>query len=58
MGDETKETLLDQGNPDPLHAPRKPTTADSIDEVVPPAAQMPSPAEVKRRKDHAGRGRG
>lgn len=57
MGDETKETLLEQGNPDPLHAPRKPTTADSIDEVVPPAAQMPSPDEVKRR-NHAGRGRG
>ncbi|MEO6260450.1 MAG: hypothetical protein ABIP63_08865 [Thermoanaerobaculia bacterium] len=57
MGDETKETLLGQGNPDPLHAPRKPTTADSIEEAVPPVAQMASTAEVESRKDRAGRGR-
>src|SRR5207248_10448354 len=40
MGDETKETLIEQGNQDPLHATRKPSTAESVDERTPPVAEM------------------
>ena len=49
MGDETKETLIEQGNTDPLHATRKPTTAESVEERTPQAAEMPSKEELERR---------
>ena len=49
MGDETKETLIDQGNTDPLHATRKPSTAESIDERAPQVAEMPAQDELERR---------
>ena len=50
MGDETKETLIDQGNTDPLHATRKPSTADAVEERTPDAAEMPSEDELDRRR--------
>lgn len=53
MGDETKETLIDQGNRDPLHATRKPSTASKVDETPAQVAQMPSAAEVESRKQQS-----
>lgn len=50
MGDETKSNELDHGNYDPLHATRKPSTADSVDEVPADAAQMPTKEELARRE--------
>jgi hypothetical protein len=49
MGDETKETELEHGNYDPLHATRKPSTADAVDEETPQVAQMPTEEEIERR---------
>jgi len=57
MGDETKETLIDQGNRDPLHATRKPSTASRVEETPAQATQMPSDAEVDSRKDQSEKGR-
>ena len=51
MGDETKGTLIDQGNPDPLHATRKASTAQKVEEEPAQVAQMPSAAEVQNRKN-------
>lgn len=42
MGDETKDTLIDQGNRDPLHATRKPSTARKVEERPAQAAEMPA----------------
>jgi hypothetical protein len=41
MGDETKETELEHGNYDPLHATRKPSTAERVEEKTPQGAEMP-----------------
>jgi hypothetical protein len=41
MGDETKRTEIEKGNTDPLHAPRKPSTARDVEERPSDAAQMP-----------------
>lgn len=49
MGDETKRGELERGNYDPLHATRKPSTADAVDEEPDQAAQMPSKEEAERR---------
>ena len=49
MGDETKETLIEQGNNDPLHATRKPSTAETVDERTPQVAEMPTEGELDRR---------
>jgi len=51
MGDETKETLIEQGNTDPLHATRKPSTAESVDERPPQVAEMPTAEELERRHE-------
>jgi len=51
MGDETKETLIEQGNNDPLHATRKPSTAESVDERTPQVAEMPTKEELDRRHE-------
>jgi hypothetical protein len=51
MGDETKETLIDQGNTDPLHAARKPSTAESVEERTPQVAEMPTEEELDRRHE-------
>ena len=51
MGDETKETLIDQGNHDPLHATRKPSTAEAVDERTPQVAEMPTKEELDRRHE-------
>jgi hypothetical protein len=51
MGDETKETLIDQGNTDPLHATRKPSNAASIEDETPPVAEMPTSEELDRRHE-------
>jgi hypothetical protein len=51
MGDETKETLIDQGDDDPLHATRKPSTADEVDERTPGVAEMPTREELERRHE-------
>ena len=51
MGDETKETLIEQGNTDPLHATRKPSTAEAVDERVPQVAEMPTKEELDRRHE-------
>jgi hypothetical protein len=52
VGEETKETLIRQGNVDPLHATRKPSTADSVDERPAQVAEMPTKEEIERR--HSG----
>jgi hypothetical protein len=49
MGDETKKTELDHGNYDPLHATRKPSTAESVDDDPADVAQMPTKEELARR---------
>jgi len=51
VGEETKETLIRQGNDDPLHATRKPSTADSVDERPAQVAEMPTKEEIERRHD-------
>jgi hypothetical protein len=53
VGDETKDTLIQQGNDDPLHAPRKPTTADAVDEQPAQVAEMPTAEEIERRRGDA-----
>ncbi|MBV8543643.1 MAG: hypothetical protein JO093_20325 [Acidobacteria bacterium] len=53
MGEETKETLIRQGNVDPLHATRKPSTADSVDEQPAQVAEMPAKEEIERRQSDA-----
>ena len=53
MGEETKETLIRQGNDDPLHATRKPTTADAVDERPAQVAEMPTEEEIERRHSDA-----
>jgi hypothetical protein len=50
MGDETKENELDHGNYDPLHATRKRSTAESVDEEPADVAQMPTQEELARRE--------
>ena len=50
MGDETKENELRHGNYDPLHATRKPSTAESVDERPAQVAEMPTADEVARRR--------
>jgi hypothetical protein len=52
VGEETKETLIRQGNVDPLHATRKPSTADSVDERPAQVAEMPAKEEIEQR--HSG----
>jgi hypothetical protein len=52
VGEETKETLIRQGNDDPLHATRKPSTADAVDEQPAQVAEMPTKEEIERR--HSG----
>jgi len=49
MGDETKETLIEEGNNDPLHATRKPSNAESVDDRTPQVAEMPTKEELDRR---------
>jgi hypothetical protein len=49
VGEETKETLIRQGNDDPLHATRKPSTADTVDERPAQVAEMPTKEEIDRR---------
>jgi hypothetical protein len=51
MGDETKRTELERGNDDPLHATRKPSTADSVAEQPAQVAEMPTLDELKRRDE-------
>jgi hypothetical protein len=53
LGEETKETLIRQGNDDPLHATRKPSTADSIDESPAQVAEMPTAEEIEQRHPDA-----
>ena len=50
MGDETKRNELDHGNYDPLHATRKPSDAESVDEEPADVAQMPTREELARRE--------
>ena len=49
MGDETKRTEVERGNDDPLHAARKPSSAERVDERPADIAQMPTREEVERR---------
>jgi hypothetical protein len=49
MGDETKENELRRGNYDPLHATRKPSTAEAVEEQPVQVAEMPTAEEVARR---------
>ena len=51
MGDETKRSELERGNDDPLHATRKPSTADSVEERPAQGAEMPTLDELKRRDE-------
>lgn len=52
LGDETRKTEVEHGNYDPLHATRKPSTADAVDEESPEVAQMPETREdVERLKN-------
>ena len=51
MGDESKRNELTHGNKDPLHAPRKPSTAEHVDDRPAQVAEMPTAEEMKRRDD-------
>jgi hypothetical protein len=52
MGDESKQTEFEHGNTDPLHATRKPSTAEHVDEQASELAQVPkSPDELPRNDD-------
>lgn len=51
MGDESKSNELKQGNDDPLHATRKPSTADAVEERPAQVAEMPTREEIERRDD-------
>ena len=52
LGDETRKNEVEKGNYDPLHATRKPSTADAVEEQPPEVAQMPETREdVERLKD-------
>jgi hypothetical protein len=53
VGEETKETLIRQGNDDPLHSTRKPSTADKVDERPAQIAEMPTKEEIERRHSSA-----
>ena len=50
MGDESKLNELERGNYDPLHATRKPSTADDVDEQPEQVAEMPTKEEIERRE--------
>lgn len=54
MGDESKRTEVKKGNTDPLHAPRKPSSAESVDPVPVDSAEMPTEAEIDRRDPRGG----
>src|SRR5438270_13243989 len=49
VGEETKETLIRQGNDDPLHATRKPSTAHRVDVRPAQVAELPTKEEIDRR---------
>ena len=52
LGDETRKTEIEHGNYDPLHATRKPSTADAVEEEPAEVAQMPETREdVERLED-------
>ena len=51
MGDESRDNELEHGNYDPLHATRKPSTADSVDETPSELAQMPAAGETEHPRD-------
>lgn len=55
MGDETKDTELEHGNYDPLHATRKPSTADAVEETTPQVAEMPADRRRPERSDDSPR---
>lgn len=50
MGDESKRNELEHGNYDPLHATRKPSTAEEVKEVPEQVAEMPTAEEIERRE--------
>ncbi len=51
MGDETRDNELRHGNYDPLHATRKPSTAEEIEEEPDPVAQMPPDRQPRERSE-------
>lgn len=51
MGDETKENELEHGNYDPLHATRKPSTAERVEEKTPQVAEMPAERRHPERSE-------
>lgn len=51
MGDESKSNEIEHGNYDPLHATRKPSTADEVEERPSQVAEMPTKEEIKRRDE-------
>ena len=57
MGDESKQSELEQGHRDPLHETRKPSTAEAVDEEASELAQMPTAGEADHRADEQGRKR-
>lgn len=57
MGDESKQNEVEQGNRDPLHDTRKPSTAEQIDEEPSELAQMPTAGETDHRADEERRKR-
>lgn len=50
MGDESKLNELERGNDDPLHATRKPSTAEDVEEQPERVAEMPTKEEIERRE--------
>lgn len=57
MGDESKQNEVEQGNLDPLHSTRKPSTAEQVDEEPSELAQMPTAGETDHRADEKRRKR-
>lgn len=56
MGDESKKSQVESGQPNPLAAPLKPTSADAVDPEVSDVVQIPATEESRRRvKDVNGR---
>jgi hypothetical protein len=55
MGDESKDNELKHGNYDPLHATRKPSTAEEVDEQPSDVAQMPKPGEIEPPREETKR---
>ena len=51
MDDQTRETLIDQGDRDPLHATRRPSTANKVEEVPPFVAQILPQGDVDHGQD-------